>query len=159
MLKFCVSLSLLVLLTTLPAVSLGQNESVLNRSGDENARTRAEREQTRDILLNAAQQVRTSDPAKAAGFFNRAARLQFLLNSSKEALLSYRSALTLLDRFPEPVTRIDSLNGTAVVLAQLGKCDQAQRYIHQALSLREKHQNVVGKAEALLTLSDCQNSI
>jgi hypothetical protein len=62
----------LLLLVLLPAVSQAQNETVLSRQSDESVRTREEREQTRNILLDAAKQVSNSDPAKAAGFLNRA---------------------------------------------------------------------------------------
>ena len=157
MLKACFAVGLLLLVNLLPVVSQAQNASVLSRQSDEIARTREEREQTRDILLTAAREVSNSDPAQAAGFLNRAARLQFLLNSSQEALASYRSALTLLKPFPQSTIRIDSFNGIARVYFQLGNCDQAETYIDQALSLSDKQQNVSGRAEALLTRSDCQS--
>lgn len=145
-----------LLLVLLPAVSQAQNETVLTRQSDESARTREEREQARNILLDAAKQT-NSDPAKAAGFLNRAARLQLRLNSSQEAIATYQAALKLLKPLPESTARIDSLNGLAAVFFQLGNCDQAQRNINQALSLSDKLQNVAGRAEALLTLSNCQN--
>lgn len=149
---------LLLLACVLPAASQAQNESVLTRQSDESARTREEREQALSILLDAARQVTDSDPAKAAAFLNRAARLQFRLNSSQDALASYQSALTILDRSPAPVIRIETLNGLAYVLGQLGQCDQAKKYINQALSLSEQQHSVSGRAEALLNSSDCQNS-
>jgi tetratricopeptide (TPR) repeat protein len=129
---------LLLFICIWPVVSLAQNESVLNRQSDESARTREEREQARNILLDAARQVSHSDPAKAAGFLNRAARLQFRLNSSREALASYQSALSILKPFPQSTIRVESLNGIAYVLIQLGKCDQATKYIQQALSVSEQ---------------------
>src|SRR5262245_3113465 len=97
-----------LLLVLLPAVSQAQNETVLSRQSDESARTREEREQTRNILLDAAKQVGNSDPAKAAGFLNRAASLQLRLNSSQEAIATYQAALKLLKQFPESTARIDS---------------------------------------------------
>lgn len=157
MLKACFAFGLLLFLYVLPVVSQVQNESVLSRPGDERARTREERERARDILLTAAREASNSDPAQAAGFLNRAARLQFLLNSSQEALASYQSALTLLKPFPESTVRIDSLNGIAKIFVQLGKCDQTQTYIDRALLLSDRQQSVSGRAEALLTLSDCQS--
>ena len=157
MLKACIAFGLLLFLYELPAVSQAQNESVLTRQNDEGARTREQREQALTILLNAAQQISNSEPAKAAAFLNRAARLQFRINSSPDALTTYQSALTILDRSPEPTIRVESLNGLTYVLAQSGKCDQAQKYIDEALALSDQHQNVSGRAEALLNLSDCQN--
>ena len=159
MLKACTAFGLLLFMYQLPAVSQAQNESVLTRQNDESARTREEREQALTILLNAAQQITDSEPAKAAAFLNRAARLQFRLNSPPDALTTYQSALNILDRSPEPTTRVESLNGLAYVLAQSEKCEQAQKYIDQALTLSEQHQNVSGRAEALLNLSDCQNLV
>ena len=146
-----------LLLVLLPAVSQAQNETVLSRQTDESARTREEREQARDLLVDAAKQVSNSDPAKAAGFLNRAARLQLRLNSSQDAIATYESALKLLKPFPESTIRIDSLNGLAAVYFQSGKCDQAQKKLTQALSLSERLQSVSGRAEALLTLSECQS--
>ena len=157
MLKACIAFGLLLFMYELPAVSQAQNESVLARQNDESARTREEREQALTILLNAAQQITDSEPAKAAAFLNRAARLQFRLNSSPDALTTYQSALTILDRSPEPTTRVESLNGLAYVLAQSEECKQAQQYIDQALTMSGQNQNVSGRAEALLNLSDCQN--
>jgi CHAT domain-containing protein len=151
----------LLFICILPVVSLAQNESVLNRQSDESARTHEEREQARNILLDAARQVSHSDPVKAAGFLNRAARLQFRLNSSQEALASYQSALSILKPFPESTIRVESLNGIAYVLIQLGKCDQATKYIKQALSVSDGQHLVSGqlsgRAEALRNLSECQS--
>jgi CHAT domain-containing protein len=141
----------------LPVVSQAQNETVLTRQSDESARTREEREQSRNVLLDAARETSNSDPAKAAGFLNRAARLQFRLNSSQDALTSYQSALTLLKRFPDSAVLVESLNGIAYVFVQLGKCDQAQTYINQAISVSDGQHNVSGRAEALLNRSDCQS--
>ena len=137
MLKARFAFGLLLLVYLLPVVSQAQNASVLNRQSDEIARTREEREQARNIFLDAARQVSNSDPAKAAGFFNRAARLQFRLNSSQEALPSYQSALTLLKPFPQSTIRIDSLNGIARCLFQLGKCDQAHE-IYRSSTVAER---------------------
>ncbi len=158
MFKARFAFGLLIFVFILSAVSQAQNEFVLNRQSDGSARTREEREQALSILLNAARQLTNSEPAKSAAFLNRAGRLQFELNSSQDALVSYQSALTILNRSPEPTIRIESLNGLAGVFAQLGRCDRAQKYINQALSLSDQQQSVSGRAEALLNLSDCQNS-
>lgn len=148
---------LLLFVVLLPVVSQAQNETVLSRQTDESARTREEREQARNVLLDAAKQLSNSDPAKAAGFLNRAASLQLRLNSSEDAIATYQAALKLLKPFPRSPIRIESLNGLAQVYFQLGKCDQAARNVKQALGLSDKLQSVAGRAEALLTLSDCQN--
>ncbi|HEX3253288.1 MAG TPA: CHAT domain-containing tetratricopeptide repeat protein [Pyrinomonadaceae bacterium] len=148
---------LLLCVGMLPVVSQAQNETVLSRQSDESARTREEREQSRNVLLDAAREIGNSDPAKAAGFLNRAARLQFRLNSSQDALASYQSALTLLKRFPDSPVLVESLNGIVYVFVQLGKCDQAQTYINQAISVSDRQHSVSGRAEALLNRSDCQS--
>jgi CHAT domain-containing protein len=150
-------LAFVLLLVLLPVVAQAQNETVLSRQTDESARTREEREQARNILVDAAKQVENSDPAKAAGFLNRAARLQLQLNSAQDAVATYQSALTLLKPTPESPIRIESLNGLAAAFFQSGRCDLAQRYANQALSLSDKLQSVAGRAEALLNLSGCQN--
>jgi CHAT domain-containing protein/tetratricopeptide (TPR) repeat protein len=155
--QWCLMVGLLLFVYLLPVASQAQNESVLTRQSDESARTREEREQARDILLDATQKLSSSDPVKAAGFLNRAGRLQFRLNSSQEAIATYQSALALLKPFPESPARIDSFNGLASVFFQLGKCDQVQQYVNQALSLSDDLHSVAGRAEALLILTDCQN--
>ena len=142
------AVGLLLLTCILPVVSLAQNESVLNRQSDESARTHEQREQARNILLDAARQLSHSEPAKTAGFLNRAAHLQFRLNSSQEALASYQSALSILKPFPQSTIRVESLNGIAYVLIQLGKCDQATKYIKQALAVSDQQHFVSGRADA-----------
>src|SRR4026208_1375220 len=97
-----------LLLVLLPAVAQAQTQTVLSRQSDERARTREEREQARILLLETAKQVGNSDPAKAAGFLNRAARLQLQLNSAQDAIASYEAALKLLKPFPEATLRTDS---------------------------------------------------
>ena len=151
------AVGLLLLTCILPVVSLAQNESVLNRQSDESARTHEQREQARNILLDAARQLSHSEPAKTAGFLNRAAHLQFRLNSSQEALASYQSALSILKPFPQSTIRVESLNGIAYVLIQLGKCDQATKYIKQALAVSDQQHFVSGRADALRNLSECQS--
>jgi CHAT domain-containing protein len=146
-----------LLLVLLPVVSQAQNETVLSRQTDESARTREEREQVRNILLDAAKQFAGSEPAKAAGFLNRAGRLQLRLNSSQDAIVTYQAALKLLKPLPESPVRIDSLNGLAAVYFQLSDCTQAQKFANQALALSDQLHSVGGRAEALLNLSDCRN--
>ena len=157
MLKARYVIALLLLVFALPVVSQVRSDSVLSRQSDEAARTREERESARNILLAAAQEASNSDPAKAAGFLNRAARLQFLLNSSQEAIATYESALALLKDSPQSTIRIDSFNGIAKILVQLGDCDQAQTHLDQARSLSEGQNYAAGRGEALLALSECQS--
>lgn len=123
---------------------------------DETATTVSQRQQALTSLLAAAEQYRLSDPAKAAALLNRAARLQIRLQVTEQALATYQQALELLDQAPDTSVRIVTLNGIAAAYGHLSKCDIAQPYIDKAIALSEQSGSVTGKAEALVTLSDCQ---
>jgi CHAT domain-containing protein/tetratricopeptide (TPR) repeat protein len=148
---------LLVFLVTPPAAPRAQNEDVLTRKNDDRAATIQQRQLALTILLAAAQQERTVDPAKAAAFLNRAARLQVRLNLSEQALTTYQQAFTLVEQTPNLPVKVDLLNGLAAAYGHLSRCDQAQTYLDQALALSEQKNNVAGKAEALFTRSHCQS--
>lgn len=132
-------------------------DSILTRQSDEVARTRAERQHALVVLLDAARRSRDAEPAKAAGFLNRAARLQIRLNTSQAALITYREALALLDRSSDTATRIETLNGIAALYLQFSKCEEAVKLVDQIVVLSRQNGSVTGEAEALLTLGDCQS--
>jgi CHAT domain-containing protein/tetratricopeptide (TPR) repeat protein len=135
-----------------------QNEDILAREGDESAITAEARQSALTALLAAARQSRgAGEGLKAAGFLNRAGRLQLQLSLPKEALATYQEALELLKQTPAPTMTADSLNGLGAVYSHLSKCEEAQNFLQQAITLSEQNHYVAGKAEALLKLSDCQN--
>lgn len=135
-----------------------QNDDVLNREGDESASTTEERQRALTTLLTAARQLREAgETSQAARFLNRAGRLQVQLNSTQDAIATYQDALILLNQTPAPAINVDSLNGLASAYNRLSKCDESQTFLRRAIALSEQHGYIAGKAEALLTLSDCQN--
>jgi CHAT domain-containing protein/uncharacterized protein HemY len=153
-------LSLLVLICVLMFAGLlrAQNQDVLVRESDEGARSVEERQQSVAELLTAARANQNSgNTSKAARFLNRVGRLQLRLNLPDEALATYRDVLKLLEHAPDTASEVDSLNGSAGVYAHLNKCDEAQPFLKQALSLSKQTRYVAGEAEALLTVSDCEN--
>lgn len=110
------------------------------------------------VLLTAAAESRDAgEELKAARFLNRAGRLQQLLNLSQDGVATYHQALTILSQTPDPVINVDSLNGLALIHQRLSKCDEAQTFVQQSIDLSNQHGYVAGKAQALLTLSKCQN--
>lgn len=156
----CRIISLLVLICALSSSAGAQlsNEEILSRATDESAASTPERQRVLAVLLSAASQARDAgDNAKAAGFFNRAARLQIRLSLANEALATFQEALALAKRANNPTVQVDSMNGVAAALANLSKCDRSEDFTRQAIELSDKNRYVAGKATALLTLSDCQN--
>lgn len=146
---------LLVFVLTPQFASHGQNEDVLGRDNDDHAATVEQRQQALSILSAAAEQYRYGDPAKAAGFLNRAARLQIRLNHSDKALATYQQALGLLAPVPDSPVNIDTLNGLAATHAHLSDCTAAQPLLDQAIALSKQQNSVAGEAEALVTRVDC----
>lgn len=151
-------LCLLLCFGSYPLTILAQHQTeVLNRADDDRVTSRDERQQTVATLLAAARTARDNgESLKAARFLNRAGRLQLLLNLPEEALATYQEALETLKE-TDTATQIVSLNGIAAVYTYQTKCDQAQTAGDQAVKLSENTKNVPGKAQALLTLSECQN--
>ena len=140
------------------SASHAQNDDVLSRDADESAKTTEERQSALAILSAAARQARADGEAsKASRLLNRAGRLQLKLNLPQDALAAFNDALSLLKRTPDETSYIDSLNGLGAAYNRLSKCEQAQGFLQQAISLSEANGYVAGKAEALFTLSDCQN--
>ncbi len=150
---------LLMLYLLLPSFApQAQDEDVLTREGDESATTREERERSLTTLLTAARQSRDAgEMLKAARFLNRAGRLQHLLNLSQDAIATYQEALTILNQTPDPMITVDGLNGLGSVYRKLSRCSEAQPFLHRAIVLSEENRYIAGKAQALLTLSECQN--
>ncbi|HZI86000.1 MAG TPA: CHAT domain-containing protein [Pyrinomonadaceae bacterium] len=138
-----------------PAKSQQAGE-ILDRENDETARTADSRRNALSILLEGAQQAaKAGNQTKAARFFNRAGRLQLRLSLPQEALTTYHEALAVSQS--DVATKIDTLNGIGATHTHLGKCEEAQAALKESLSLSEQTDNVPGKAETLLIMSDCVN--
>ncbi|PYS51742.1 MAG: hypothetical protein DMF68_03310 [Acidobacteria bacterium] len=125
---------------------------------DESAISVEERRRTLTELSTAARQfLDNGQTLEAARALNRVGRLQLSLNSLQDALAAYREALTILKQIPDPSTNISSLNGLGKTYSRMGKCADAQTFLRRAITLSEQNSYQDGRAEALLTLSACQN--
>jgi CHAT domain-containing protein/Tfp pilus assembly protein PilF len=151
-------LLLLLLCISWPASALqAQDEDLLAREDDERATTTEERERTLASLLTTAVRLRNNgETLQTARVLNRAGRLQLKLSLPEDALASYQDALRILKRTPDPTTQVDSLNGMGATYSHLSKCEKAETILQQAISLSKQNEYVAGRAEALLTLCDCQ---
>jgi CHAT domain-containing protein/uncharacterized protein HemY len=152
-------ITLLVMAFVLPTARAraGRDEDVLVRESDERAISAEERESALGTLLSEAGRLRAAgETLRATRFLNRAARLQLLLNHTDEALATYRDALAANETAHDLPTEVDSLNGLGSVQSHLNKCEEATEPLRRALELSEQGGYAAGKAEALLTLSECQ---
>jgi len=118
---------------------------------DELRRAVVELQRKADELLLAGQVI------DAARTLNRVGRFQIRMYVADEASQTFQQALRLLDRQPDIQTKIDSLNGLAASYDNLSKCDLVEPSASTAIALSTQTNYVAGKAEALLTLSHCQN--
>jgi CHAT domain-containing protein len=152
-------ITLLVMTFVLPLAlaRAGRDEDVLVRESDERAISAEERESALGALLSEAGRLRAAgETLKATRFLNRAGRLQLLLNRTDEAIATYKDALAANETAHDLPTEVDSLNGLGSVQSHLSMCDEANESLRRALELSEQGGYVAGKAEALLTLSECQ---
>ncbi|HEV7743619.1 MAG TPA: CHAT domain-containing tetratricopeptide repeat protein [Pyrinomonadaceae bacterium] len=109
-------------------------------------------------LLNTSEDLQKSGQmVEAARTLNRVGRFQIRMFVAEQAVATFQRALRLLDQQPDSRTYIESLNGLASSYASLSKCDLAEPHANQALTLSEQNHDVAGHAEALQTLSDCQD--
>lgn len=152
-------ITLLLMTIVSPPARAGRDEDVLARESDERAISAEERERALSALLSEAGRLRADgETLKATRFLNRAARLQLLLSRTDEALATYKDALAASETAHDLPTEVDSLNGLGSVQSHTGKCGEAGESLRRALELSEQGGYVEGKAEALLTLSECQQN-
>ena len=136
-----------------------QDADALVRVQDRQLSTLEERERVLTEVRNAAREARdASDWTRAAGFLNRAGRLEFWLYRPEDALATLAEVRVILKESPGSPAYIDSLNGSAVVLTDLGKCDEAEALTNQAYHRSKRVKYIGGEAEALLIASSCQKS-
>lgn len=126
-------------------------EDYLITSIDERRRAVVELGKKADELRRSGQVV------DAARTLNRVGRFQIRMYVADEASQTFQQALQLLDQQPDIQTKIDSLNGLAASYDNLSKCDLAEPSANTAIALSTQTNYPAGKAEALLTLSHCQN--
>lgn len=153
----------LLLLTTFciaSALSMSQakDPNVSAREEGDNLISAEARRSALNTLLAEAERFRQSaDSLSAARSLNRAGHLQLKLNLPNDALTTFQEALEILNATPTSPTSIDALNGLAAAYNRLSKCDQALVPARTAIAQSDENQYPAGKAEALLTTSDCQN--
>ena len=110
-----------------------------------------------ELRKSADELRRSGQVVDAVRTLNRVGRFQIRMYLADEAITTFQQALKLLDQQPDPQTKIDSLNGLASSYDNLSKCDLAEPPANTAIALSTQTNYIAGKAEALLTLSHCQN--
>lgn len=100
---------------------------------------------------------RSGQVVEAVRTLNRVGRFQIRMYLADEAVQTFQQALQILEQQPDIETKIDSLNGLASSYDNLSKCDLAEPPANTAITLSTQTKYVAGKAEALVTLSHCQN--
>jgi CHAT domain-containing protein len=156
-----VALLLTVLCLALPAYAPDAQDKPASESQDltETLTTVAAREQALAAHLKSAREHRQSrDLLKAAQSLNQAGRLQLKLNQPDKALATFKESLTLSDQIRDPAAKVDALNGVAAAHLHSGKFDLAMPLVQQAIAIAAQNNYVRGRAEALLLLSDCENT-
>jgi CHAT domain-containing protein/tetratricopeptide (TPR) repeat protein len=110
-----------------------------------------------ELRKNADELRRSEQVVEAVRTLNRAGRFQIRMYVPDEAVQTFQQALQLLEQQPDVETKIDSLNGLASSYDSLSKCDLVEPLANTAIGLSTQTNYIAGKAEALLTLSHCQN--
>lgn len=132
--------------------------AAVTREADERITTLEGRQQAVKTLLAKVNELRNAGQTlEAARTLNRAGRFQIRLFQKQEALVTFQEALKLLEQTPDTETRIDSLNGLGESYRKLSQCNQARTPLDEAITLSKQSAYKAGQAQALLTLSDCQN--
>lgn len=135
-----------------------EEASAAEREADESATSVEARQRALTTLLEDAHRFRNGGKMpEAARALNRAGRFQLKLNLPEDALATFQEALTITEQTPHAALNIDSRNGLGAAYNRLSKCAEAQTFLQQAITLSEQNSYPAGKAEALLTLSQCQN--
>src|SRR5688572_11446006 len=122
------------------------------------------RQEALAVRLRSVRELReANDLLKAAQVLNEAGRLQLKLNLPQESLATFQESLALTDQLPltdhvqNKIARVDALNGAAAAYLHSGKYEDARPLIQQAITASEQNNYVLGRAEAMLLLSVCEN--
>ena len=110
-----------------------------------------------ELRKNADELRASGQVIDAVRALNRVGRFQIRMYVADEAVQTFQQALQLLEQQPDIQTKIDSLNGLASSYDSLSKCDLVEPTANTAIALSTQTNYIAGKAEALLTLSHCQN--
>ena len=120
--------------------------------------TVAARQEALAVRLRSARELReANDLSKAAQVLNEAGRLQLKLNLPQESLATFQESLALTDQVENKIARVDALNGAAAAYLHTGKYEDARPLIQQAITASEQNNYALGRAEAMLLLSVCEN--
>ena len=158
--KLIVALLLAVLCLAFPAHAPEPQDKTVSEAQDapENLTIAASQHALAARLKSAREQIQANDLLKAIQSLNQAGRLQLKLNLPDEALTTFQESLTLADRIGNALAKVDALNGLAAAHIHSGKFDLALPIAQQAIRIGEQNNYVRGRAEALLLLSDCENT-
>ncbi len=142
------------------APDAGEMARQLARASNDNAISLEDRQESLRKLEEAARLFLSVDEKiEAARVLNRAGRLQLILNQPVDAIASHTKALDLLKQKPDTAAEVDGLNGLgAVYFVQEKKKEEAETALQRAIELSERAGYAAGQAQALLTLSDVQNT-
>jgi len=117
-----------------------------------------EREQAvASLIAQSETHINAGQFVEAARTLNRVGRFQIRMAALDESVATYLKALTLLKQQPDVKTEIDSQAGLANAYVWKSKCELVEAPVKRAIELSDQINYVAGKADALLTLSDCQN--
>ncbi|HEY0546515.1 MAG TPA: CHAT domain-containing protein [Pyrinomonadaceae bacterium] len=138
----------------------GEMARQLAHEANDNAISLEDRQQALGKLEEAARLFLTvNETLEAARVLNRAGRLQLILSKPQDAVASHSRALDLLTQTPDTQAEVDGLNGLgAAYMLQEKKTGEAQQALQRAISLSEGAGYTAGQAQALLKLSELQNT-
>jgi CHAT domain-containing protein len=124
---------------------------------NDNATTLAQRQEALRRLGEAAQLfLSAGEKVEAARVLNRMGRLHLILHSPGNAITSHNQALDLLKETTSVEVEVDNLNGVAAAYILEDK-SRVETILNRSLMLSEQSGYLLGKAQALLTLSNRQN--
>ncbi|MEO6393915.1 MAG: hypothetical protein ABIP75_18830, partial [Pyrinomonadaceae bacterium] len=150
----CLSVALLMQINTGAQGPAG----IISRESDERAISAGDRQSALTALLNEADRLRAAQqPSAAARLLTRAGYLQLKLAQPAEALRTFNDALRLVTDTADIINQTDTLNGIGAVYTSKTKCPEAKTALTRALSLSDQDHYLKGRAQALLTLSECQD--
>lgn len=132
----------------------------LASEANDNAISLEERQEAlRKLAESARLFLSVSETIEAARVLNRAGRLQLISHQPQDAIASHSQALDLLKQTPVTEVEVDSLNGLgAVYVLQDEKKEEAEKVLRRAHLLSVQSDYTAGRALALLTLSEVQNT-
>ena len=130
-----------------------------SQEATENLNTVAGRQEALAARLQSAREMRdVNNLPQAAQLLIQAGYLQLKLNLPDEALATFQDSLNLANQLNDPVLKVDARNGVAAAYLHSSKYEDATPVVQEAIAISAQNNYARGRAEALLLLSDCQNS-